>query len=679
MECPYCLSDEHVITPDFEFECKYCLSKIEQTEITEFIQQFSDAYITKDNLSALINQYFQYIKEFRFPFIIRDYVQSNYNYNVIADEIRKLPIHESQMIRKITSSDTRVGFDFVRSSEVLNQIIVNQHNIPDLSTRLELLAITIANEEGSFPYLSFVELDYLYLDPNANAVIESLIKSVKQLDLSTQKIAKPIIDNAKKRLRLQSKYFEELSPPAKFEVKKVDTGVSIVNCSDKSKIIRIPPIIHGEIVVSIESKAFVSNKAETIEIPFTIKLINSSSFIDLKNLRVIKLGNQTPIHPSHYLNCSRLEIIEIVSSHSYTNIDGIIFSEDKRELLFFPPGLQKSMLELSNSIRVKQYSCYSANLLRDIKTDSSAIVIEDQAFRLDEHSRLTLESKGIISTLLQAPNNNKKNKIRELLESNDNTNAKLVVGYLDDRDSESLLLRAQVEEDNGIKLDLLTKAYSLAENYIDQALVLDEMIKLNEGQEKIISLNLEEPYLLYYLGMTHSKRKTLPMERILQLFLDSYNAGNHKAGVNASTLMKSASNGVYDLGLAERILIDLTNKEDIQAKFKLVQFYNEFPHLCNMDLTSIIQELNDKLPEEFNPLYADLLYKGNLIEADKDEAIKLMQMLSEDGDKNMSYQLGYIYYSDESKKSIEDAISYLNRAHRQGHPDAKRTILKIQQ
>jgi TPR repeat protein len=98
-----------------------------------------------------------------------------------------------------------------------------------------------------------------------------------------------------------------------------------------------------------------------------------------------------------------------------------------------------------------------------------------------------------------------------------------------------------------------------------------------------------------------------------------------------------------------------------------------------MDLSSLVQELKTKIPEEFNPLYADLLYKGNLINADKTEAIKLMQTLSENGDKNMSYQLGYIYYSDETIKSIEDSISYFNRAHRQGHPDAKRTILKIQQ
>jgi len=202
---------------------------------------------------------------------------------------------------------------------------------------------------------------------------------------------------------------------------------------------------------------------------------------------------------------------------------------------------------------------------------------------------------------------------------------------------------------------------------------------LTKGPESILNLKIEEPYLLYYRAMSDIKTKSNDKEKTLQYFLDSYNAGHQKAGINAATLLKNASAGVQDLTLAERILVDLSNKSNLQAKLRLVSFYNEFPNLCTTDIQPIINELELKLSDEFAPLYADILYKGQIIPKDKAKSISLMDELSNNGDMKMSYQLGYIYYSDDEVKDLNASISYFNKAHIQGHKDAKRAILKIQQ
>ncbi len=93
----------------------------------------------------------------------------------------------------------------------------------------------------------------------------------------------------------------------------------------------------------------------------------------------------------------------------------------------------------------------------------------------------------------------------------------------------------------------------------------------------------------------------------------------------------------------------------------------------------MIASLNEKNYHEFSAIYADLLYKGTIIPQDIEQSISIMKTLSDNGNKNASYQLGYIYVTDESLRGSNEAINYFNKAHLQGHPDAKRAILKIKQ
>ena len=667
MECNYCLSTEYEIRPDFTFECKFCLSDRQIPVMEDFIRDFSSAYLNSDNLSNVINQYYEVAKDFTFPFIIRDYVQADFNYNLIAKEIRLLPDFEANIIKKITSSNVRVGFDFGRSSELLNQIIVNQDNLPDLLTRLELLAIMIANEEGSIRYNSTTDLEYIYMDPKASVIVQSFIKSLKNLSAKSQKLAKPLIEELGQRIKLQTKYLEECSPPSKFEYSKLDSGLAITKCNDQSKILRIPPIIHGEIVISIHSKAFTSLKAEIIEIPLTVQEIQIDSFIDLKYLSLFKLGNQTSFSPRIFLNCPNLNRIELLASHKYVNDEGIIYSANKRNLIYLPAALQKSELIIDGAIKIQSYSCYYSRYLRDVDL-SIDTVVEANAFRIDEHSALTPRSKKQINKVLQGERKNASKSSAEVTDKKAETN------NIDD-----FLISIKFESDDDKKLNLLLEVLDKANNYLQKASILDEILLLPEGPESILRLKIEEPYLLYYRAMSDIKTKSNDKEKTLQYFLDSYNAGNQKAGINAATLLKNATAGVQDLTLAERILVDLSSKNNLQAKLRLVSFYNEFPNLCTSDIHPIITDLESKILDEFTPLYADILYKGQIIPKDKIKAISLMEKLSDNGDMKMSYQLGYIYYSDDEVKDLNKSISYFNKAHIQGHKDAKRAILKIQQ
>jgi hypothetical protein len=677
MECNSCLSSEYLIKEDFTFECKFCLNEIEQPSFVSFLDEFKAAYISDRNLSSVINSYFDDVKHLAFPFLIRDYVHSNYNYSIIANEIRKLPIHEINLILDITGSNTKVGFSFTRSSEILDQIVLHQDNLPDLHTRLELLTITIANEQGSFPYESMDDVGYIYMDPKGNDIVQSYKKTIKSLTSKVQNAAAPILDLIQKKLKTQSKYFEECSSASKFVTEPFDDGLKITQCTDKSKIIRIPPTIHGVNVIAIGEKSFVSNKASVIEIPFTVREIAAHAFVDQQNLTYFKIGNHIPLRADMFVNCPSLQIIETINSHLYKEVDGVIYSKDSRELIYFPPALVLDTFTIEGPKTIKEGSCAQSRYLKSVTFDS-AVVIENNAFRTDEMSSLNAETLKLIKAHKSVKNDsfidhssNVSNQIEHLSDSKVNR-----VGF---HSLEDYLRLAQEETQNVGKLQFLLRALDVSENYLDQAKVMDELLKFDEGVSSILKLSIKEPYLYYYTAMAKVKKSSDDQEKILQYFLDAYHAGNSKAGINASTMLKKGNAGVVDLTMAERILVDLSEKNNLDAMLKLVLMYNENPHLCTRDITPMIASLNEKNYHEFSAIYADLLYKGTIIPQDIEQSISIMKTLSDNGNKNASYQLGYIYVTDESLRDSNEAINYFNKAHLQGHPDAKRAILKIKQ
>ena len=677
MECNSCLSSEYLIKEDFTFECKFCLNEIEQPSFVSFLDEFKAAYISDGNLSSVINSYFDDVKHLAFPFLIRDYVHSNYNYSIIANEIRKLPIHEINLILDITGSNTKVGFSFTRSSEILDQIVLHQDNLPDLHTRLELLTITIANEQGSFPYESMDDVGYIYMDPKGNDIVQSYKKTIKSLTSKVQNAAAPILDLIQKKLKTQSKYFEECSSASKFVTEPFDDGLKITQCTDKSKIIRIPPTIHGVNVIAIGEKSFVSNKASVIEIPFTVREIAAHAFVDQQNLTYFKIGNHIPLRADMFVNCPSLQIIETINSHLYKEVDGVIYSKDSRELIYFPPALVLDTFTIEGPKTIKEGSCAQSRYLKSVTFDS-AVVIENNAFRTDEMSSLNAETLKLIKAHKSVKNDsfidhssNVSNQIEHLSDSKVNR-----VGF---HSLEDYLRLAQEETQNVGKLQFLLRALDVSENYLDQAKVMDELLKFDEGVSSILKLSIKEPYLYYYTAMAKVKKSSDDQEKILQYFLDAYHAGNSKAGINASTMLKKGNAGVVDLTMAERILVDLSEKNNLDAMLKLVLMYNENPHLCTRDITPMIASLNEKNYHEFSAIYADLLYKGTIIPQDIEQSISIMKTLSDNGNKNASYQLGYIYVTDESLRDSNEAINYFNKAHLQGHPDAKRAILKIKQ
>lgn len=679
MNCTSCLSTEYLIKDDFTFECKFCLSELENHGIQDFLTQFKSAYLNEQNLSSVINEFFDQIKHLTFPFLIRDYVQSNYNYSVIAKEIRKLPTYEVSQIQEITGSNIRVGFSFARSSEILDQIILYQDNLPDLLTRIELLAITLATEKGSFPYHSIEDLDFLYMDPKASDIHQQFKKDIKSLGNKFESAASELNQLFAKKIKTQVNYLEECTPASKFTTKVIEHGLSITKCTDRGKSIRIPPIIHGEVVLKIESNAFVSNLATLIEIPFTINEIKENAFIDQQNLQIVQLGNQTPLSSNIFVNCPALVQIELKQSHQLANIAGVIYSNDYRQLIYFPSALVLDTLTIDRSLTIKQGSCYQARYLRNVVVGTSNVIVEPGAFRTDEQSTLSIEAIKTIKSLSQTLDSKETDDLLNSIRSGDPEIVVEAFRRLPTHNFESFYLRAKSESQEIDRLQYLKQAYDVGENYIDKAKALDELMTIKAGMEFILKLDDLEPYLYYYAAMARIKSSIDDHEKILQLFLDSYHAGNYRAGINAATLLKNGVTGIQDFPLAERILIDLTEKNHLEAKLKLLALYSDQPQLCTKDISYLIEELKTSHFDEFIPLYADLLYKGTILTQDIPKAVELMNMLSEKGNKNASYQLGLIYYSDKHLKDLNQAKTYFNKAHLQGHAEAKRAILKIQE
>ncbi len=147
---------------------------------------------------------------------------------------------------------------------------------------------------------------------------------------------------------------------------------AFLNC-DSIKSIKLP-----ESVVAISAYAFLSCDALTdVEIPKNLKTLDFSAFNGCSEIREIKLGAKiTKMEYSYYppfRNLSSLESITVDKKNkSYTSIDGVLFSKDKKELIKYPSEKSDSKYTVPSSVETIWQCAFedSDNLKKIIFNDS---------------------------------------------------------------------------------------------------------------------------------------------------------------------------------------------------------------------------------------------------------------------------------------------------------------------
>ena len=108
----------------------------------------------------------------------------------------------------------------------------------------------------------------------------------------------------------------------------------------------------GDIVTSIEEKAFYGNKdIKAIEIPSTVTSIGSTAFGGCTSLVYISVDK---------------------ANKAFADIDGILYTKDKKELIAYPAACGASSIELSSSVKkIADMAFYGCDTLKTINYDGT--------------------------------------------------------------------------------------------------------------------------------------------------------------------------------------------------------------------------------------------------------------------------------------------------------------------
>ena len=112
-------------------------------------------------------------------------------------------------------------------------------------------------------------------------------------------------------------------------------------------------IIIPNSVNTISDNAFSHCKnLESVTIEEGVKNIGGYAFVDCKKLKNIKIPKSIEyIHPVAFSGCNELESIEVEDSNQqYTSENGLLYSKDMTELIYYPEGKKEKLYVVPESV-----------------------------------------------------------------------------------------------------------------------------------------------------------------------------------------------------------------------------------------------------------------------------------------------------------------------------------------
>ncbi len=187
---------------------------------------------------------------------------------------------------------------------------------------------------------------------------------------------------------------------------QTDGTVSITKYNGKEQTVEIPATINGKNVSLIASEAFAKNtNIITVSIPGTVKKIDSGAFVSCSNLENVYLENgiediysyafeQTNVKtiaiPESvdflselaFFKCSNFTEYQVVENNTeYTDIDGVLYSKDGKELVQYPYGRKDTSYKIVDGTEVVGDQAFAQNnTLKTVEFPSSLTTIEEWAF-----------------------------------------------------------------------------------------------------------------------------------------------------------------------------------------------------------------------------------------------------------------------------------------------------------
>ena len=135
-----------------------------------------------------------------------------------------------------------------------------------------------------------------------------------------------------------------------FTIMADEVRIDYVTSSDGE--ITIPNEIQNLVVTEIGDSAFYQNHCTSVELPSTIRSIQSAAFYRCHNIKDITIPDETVfINGNPFFRCSGLEYIHVQPSNTkYCDIDGVLFDSTGTTLIAYPEGKHETVYKIPEGV-----------------------------------------------------------------------------------------------------------------------------------------------------------------------------------------------------------------------------------------------------------------------------------------------------------------------------------------
>lgn len=163
-----------------------------------------------------------------------------------------------------------------------------------------------------------------------------------------------------------------------------DGSLKLVSYTGSADVVTIPSSIEGYDITCIGEYAFDGCEANKINIPSTVKVIESFAFSDCKNIQKMTIPNTVIyIDGNPFTGCEKLENISVDPKHPtlQTTSDGVLYSEKTKTILCYPYYNQQSSYRIKDgTLSIGKNAFYGCDLLEQVTIPETVLSIGSGAF-----------------------------------------------------------------------------------------------------------------------------------------------------------------------------------------------------------------------------------------------------------------------------------------------------------
>lgn len=170
-----------------------------------------------------------------------------------------------------------------------------------------------------------------------------------------------------------------------------DGEIAIIGYLGTSKKVIIPSEIDGKKVTSISINSFQAKGITSVTIPNTVKSVYNFAFADNKLKSITIPDSVIRIDGYAFSGNTKLKKITVsAGNENYCAINGVLFSKDKKTLVYRPEGSKSKTYKIPTYVTEVSSYAFQNNALKSVTIPNSLTIIREYSFTYADLESVTI-------------------------------------------------------------------------------------------------------------------------------------------------------------------------------------------------------------------------------------------------------------------------------------------------